>query len=591
MVLDGWNFNFDVPWKDKERLAHQELFEKIIDEDEEQRKIAKDLFYWDRITKDEMDTFIKFLKKYNINLDNLADFNINDDGKIISFISEKVEICLKLMNEGTSAFLIIDGIKTDEFFVNKENGKRYIYQTKTLKEHIEGVVDFMNILLNYKELKITDQKHPNYNQIIDQLLNHYQFKLIGNIINKINTKSKKDILLYTALYHDIGKIVVKARHGPIGADIIKDSGEPERKRFYDSGFKTHDEILLMSDLIRFHDYFGTLQTGEASYSLFVEVLYPVTNYSLSIKEYKDDFLDYLFLICVADVFSSINQDYIKEVFSIMSHDYHIIKETDKEIGNKNKYIQKNEQNDFDDIVSKDFNDIIEILKSKSEYHTYERLRRLLRSGFNRVDKRSLEKYKQLAITIFPEEKNKYSKGVFLVNDWFKRFSEDNINDISPIMACLRAINVKKEFYSEFALVCKIDYGLGFITEFLRELIKAELIKAEMKNILLQYFEKMEIQDDIVKNEIKKVGVLQTPHNLRRDLAMTVVELINNIIETYGKSTSGETRIGIGLERLSNISDKEREKIINRFKGEKGVFKKAEAYSRIRTDFNFWAIKS
>jgi hypothetical protein len=261
MGLKGWRFSFDVPWKDKEILAHQELFEKIYDEDKEQRKTMKDLFYWDNIINDERDNFIKFLRKYDIYLVDLANFEINNDGKIISFISEKVKICLELMNEDTRAFLKIDGITTDEFFVNIESGRRYIYKTKTLKEHIEGVVDFMNVLLNYREFEKYVQKHPNFKLIVDILLNHCQFKLIGNIVNKINTKSKKDLLLYTALYHDIGKIVVKARHGPIGADIIKDSGETEREKFYDSGFKTHDEILLMSDLIRFHDYFGTLQTG------------------------------------------------------------------------------------------------------------------------------------------------------------------------------------------------------------------------------------------------------------------------------------------------------------------------------------------
>ena len=593
MGLKGWKFCFDVPWKDIEIFAHQELFEKINDDDEEQRKSSKDLFIWDDIINFEKQNFVKFLRRYDINLDTPASFEINNEGKIIYLISEKTKICLKLMHNETRAFLIIDGIKTDEFFVGIEGGKRYIYKNKTLKEHIEGVVDFMNILLNYKELESNEnsrQKCPNFNLIIDQLLNHCQFKLIGNIVSKINTKSKKDFLLYTALYHDIGKIVVKGRHGPIGADIIKDSGEKERKRFYDSGFGSHDEILLMSDLIRFHDYFGTLQTGEASYSLFVEVLSPVTNYSLSINEYKDDFLDYLFLISVSDVFSSIRQEYIKEIFTIMSHDYYIIKETDKDIENKNIYIGKNAQNDFDDIVSRNLDDIIGLLRTKSEYHTFERLRRLLRSGFNRIDERSLEKYKNLATNVFSEESNKYSKEVFLVKEWFKRYPDDNFNDINPIMACLRAINVKKEFYTEFALICKIDYGIGFITEFLRELIRAEISKDGIRTALTPCFENLDIQDDIIKNEIEKVGTLQTPHNLRRDLAMSVVELINNIIETYGQSTSDETRIGIGLERLSNISDKEREKIIKRFKGEKGVFKKAEAYARIRTDFNFWIIK-
>jgi hypothetical protein len=139
--------------------------------------------------------------------------------------------------------------------------------------------------------------------------------------------------------------------------------------------------------------------------------------------------------------------------------------------------------------------------------------------------------------------------------------------VNSIIACLRAINIKKEFDIEFAFICKLDYGLGFVENFLDEMIKAELGKD--KNSII------------------------SPHDLRRDLAMCMIELINTIVETYGNFTSNQTRIGIGLKRLqdwNNISKEERKKFLRRLHGEKGAFKKAEAYAKIRSDVDLWIIK-
>ena len=56
-------------------------------------------------------------------------------------------------------------------------------------------------------------------------------KKLTEIVQKLDPKTQK-FLLCTALYHDIGKAVMRPRHGPEGADIIKGSNSENRKRFY-----------------------------------------------------------------------------------------------------------------------------------------------------------------------------------------------------------------------------------------------------------------------------------------------------------------------------------------------------------------------
>lgn len=429
-----------------------------------------------------------------------------------------------------------------------------------LKEHIESVVNAMYKLL-----------FENKNFILQQVKDHKEFKHLEEILNNLNDRERK-ILLYTALYHDIGKGVIQPRHGPEGGDIIKDSSSYEREKFYELGFKSHNEIFLMSDLIRFHDFFGTLKTGESSYIIFVEVLYPVTNYSLTIKDYENKFLDYLLLINIADIVGSGSSGIVdKEMFPIIMHDF-------QEIKNVHEGIIRNLTQHSDalsGIFSRRVDDIIPGLKRIAENHTHERLRRLLREGFNtmkpiKIEEKEmnkeefLKKYEEGIEEEFRKEKERYRDPTFKVEDWFFRDYE-TINDVEAIIVSLRGINVEREFYTKFAFICKLDYALGFVRDFLTELIKSEIEKIQK-------------------------GKLKSLHDLRRDLSMSLVELIDTLVKLYGDFTSNDTRIGIGLERLSLMYSPEREKLIKRLTGQEGPFKKAEAYTKLRNAANLWIIK-
>ncbi|MCZ7385864.1 MAG: hypothetical protein O8C63_14125 [Candidatus Methanoperedens sp.] len=446
-------------------------------------------------------------------------------------------------------------------FRNIEDDEK-LKRGKSLKKHIEKVVDFMYLLLYYDKVKNAPK---GYQDFVSNIREFDERQSIKEMVP--SGENEKNLLLYTALYHDIGKIVIKARHGSFGGDIIKNSGRVDRLKFFDLGFANHNQIFLMSDLIRFHDYFGTLQTGEASYLLFVEVLYPITNNSLLLEEHSAKrFLNYLLLINMADTLASIESKEIKEVLSGMIHDHKALTKIDEDIVKETKkslsVSHTCDQDDFGIVASRKLDEIVRPLKSTTEIHTYERLRRILRSGYKTIKKDTFNKYQERTKEAFTDEIKRYDDQIFQVEEWFRSYK--CVSDLSPIMACLRAIKVRKEFYTEFAFICKLDYGLGFVGDFLEELIKAELLKSD--------------------NEIK------SPHDLRRDLSMCVVELMNRIVETHGHFTSNETRIGIGLERLSNISGEEREKLIKRLKGEKGSFKKAEAYAKIISDVNLWIIK-
>jgi hypothetical protein len=93
--------------------------------------------------------------------------------------------------------------------------------------HFEAVVKHMNNLLNNKAHEVIDLSGSR-NSIAQDSKGYKNLKII--IENK-NLKEDKDLLLYTALYHDIGKAIIRPRHGPEGADIIKDSGLKDRKKF------------------------------------------------------------------------------------------------------------------------------------------------------------------------------------------------------------------------------------------------------------------------------------------------------------------------------------------------------------------------
>lgn len=425
---------------------------------------------------------------------------------------------------------------------------------KTDLEHIEDVVKAMDNLLK-KEL--------------DKLIDTPEYGNLERIINPLNDDDKY-FLLFAALYHDIGKAIIKPRHGPEGADIIKDSKLEQRELFYKLGFK-RPHFFLMSNLLRFHDYLAMVGTGEVSYLIFAEVLCPVSNISLSETSCPDKFLDYLLLLNLADMAGSIGK-INSEDFAVLMHDFGEIKRI-------HEYISKKVYKDMhkEPLISemskvhkvaipvRNHINILPELQRLAENHTTERLRRLLRIGFKDLIKQDkkidgLSEYKKWIKLEYGQEFKEYQ---ILPENWFSRDYEHEYDDSVPIIASLRGINVNQKFYTGFAFICKLDYMLSFMRELFKKAIEIEIDK--------------------------ELDERKSPHDLRCDLAMTLVELINTLVELFGPFTLNNTKIGLGFERFKEMNEDQRDKMLIRLTGKDGDFKEAEAFTKLRNMVILWVI--
>ncbi len=289
-----------------------------------------------------------------------------DVGKTIKIYANEKFLSLKLNDINTEVILELDGEVKDRFIATMENNELNIYKSgRKTSEHVRKVVEKLDNLLEGKIEEVIEMQSQNcdFLKIIDSIEDH-----------------EKNLLLCAALYHDIGKSIIFPRHGPEGADVIKDSGQKEREQFQDLGFGRYD-FYFMSDLIRFHDYLGMLCTGEVSYLIMAETLNPISNISLSNDNYSGKFFDFLFLLNIADIAGSIGK-VDREDITIMVHDFKLVKQI---------YMDAKDAKMFNYDENRK---MIEKLLKLSEDHTQERLRRLLRNGFKNLHKTKSEEVKE-----------------------------------------------------------------------------------------------------------------------------------------------------------------------------------------------------
>jgi hypothetical protein len=79
----------------------------------------------------------------------------------------------------------------------------------------------------------------------------------------------------------------------------------------------------------------------------------------------------------------------------------------------------------------------------------------------------------------------------------------------------------------------IDYFLGLIRDLFEKIIDVEVEKP----------------DCIPGPNCRR----KSPHDLRYDLAMSIVILIDTLINHFGDFTSNETKIGLGFDRFMQMS--------------------------------------
>ncbi|HWQ46919.1 MAG TPA: hypothetical protein VN376_08635 [Longilinea sp.] len=96
------------------------------------------------------------------------------------------------------------------------------------------------------------------------------------VINpSINGEEKEDLELFfrlAALYHDIGKYIIRERHPTIGRYTLEYLDPDEKHALCVLLNNDEDRLQLLIEMIQCHDQFGVLSTGEASYPILLNAI-------------------------------------------------------------------------------------------------------------------------------------------------------------------------------------------------------------------------------------------------------------------------------------------------------------------------------
>ena len=130
-------------------------------------------------------------------------------------------------------------------------------------------------------------------------------------------------LMLAAFYHDLGKAVVDPRHAMEGAVILAYHTTSARYRLHQivQQYSLHyeferDDLFYVSDLVLFHDHYGTLGTGEDGYLPLVNMIDRIKRYSLkhdtnkaNQREWSRRYLFDLWLLNAADIMVSLDRKF------------------------------------------------------------------------------------------------------------------------------------------------------------------------------------------------------------------------------------------------------------------------------------------
>lgn len=312
--------------------------------------------------------------------------------------------------------------------VNEKYGSQ-IKEGKEAPGHIKRVIEGMKILLGEKPQDIVKS------WIDKAATNDEDLSVFGDTYNKIFMRKdngtsyikleKEDIdpfFRLCVLYHDIGKYIIHERHPSVGWHLIKDVREnvvardlyplllnipyqkwrPKKLPYLTDYQKRLIHIFEM--LIKFHDLFGILSTGEGSLPVMIDLI------SLTGAKTQDakELFSILLIFTLADLYGSVDVILPYKVKYLCNVWDTLCKEIENSNGNRN---------DFFNLLLK---------KEQDLESTIDRIRRFLKEG------ESEDRIKNI-------------------------IDGDKITDIFR-GATLSSLH---SFCNNFALFCKLDYALAF----------------------------------------------------------------------------------------------------------------------------------
>lgn len=183
--------------------------------------------------------------------------NINQFGSILEKgwpkkIDSKIPYCASLF-------------KLQSLYLHPKKRKSLVW------EHVKKVLTNMNFLLSKPE-KMFKNSHSAESFEVKVKINRviYDVLLKSHIVDNQDESSLKNFLRIAAFYHDIGKVIQLDRHPTVGyyyMTIIEQAeAEKLRKILGDGAFR------ILCEMIRFHDLFGVISTGEASALVLLDAL-------------------------------------------------------------------------------------------------------------------------------------------------------------------------------------------------------------------------------------------------------------------------------------------------------------------------------
>jgi hypothetical protein len=138
------------------------------------------------------------------------------------------------------------------------------------QEHGPKVLEAMNMLLSNQPQQIMLGSHTKKQAMRFE-------STIVTIKNKIFAdwdETAEALFRLAALYHDIGKFIIKERHPTVGWYIMEFLDPDQRTHLAEllqgAGKWARQYLQTLLIMIRDHDRFGTLSTGEASYPILLQ---------------------------------------------------------------------------------------------------------------------------------------------------------------------------------------------------------------------------------------------------------------------------------------------------------------------------------
>jgi len=170
------------------------------------------------------------------------------------------------------------------------------YQKYNYSKNYGDYNHFINVIIATARIIEYFSNPENLAKILKrQTSNYYTSTLAYNKLAKItsnnNTKGYKDnkkriiLLMLSAFYHDLGKTIVYPRHAMEGSILIANHTKRpvyllDQITSKTYGFNFNDEDLIyVSNLVYYHDQYGTLGTGEAGYLRLVDLLYRLKRFA------------------------------------------------------------------------------------------------------------------------------------------------------------------------------------------------------------------------------------------------------------------------------------------------------------------------